>query len=82
MLTMAATLNSYQAKPAFIGNIYGGLSAVDVPPDAPLLFAAIAADDPLLGGAQLRPDRELAEGQAARRVQAATASACTTIRLP
>lgn len=48
MLTMATTLNS-EAKPAFIGNIYGPLSAVDVPPDAPPLFAAIAADDPLFG---------------------------------
>jgi acetyl esterase/lipase len=49
MLTMATTLNSHEAKPAFIGNIYGGLGAVDVPPDAPPLFAAVAADDPLLG---------------------------------
>jgi acetyl esterase/lipase len=48
-LTMATTLHSQEAKPAFIGNIYGGLSAVDVPPDAPPLFAAVAADDPLLG---------------------------------
>jgi acetyl esterase/lipase len=47
MLTMATTLNDREAKPAFIGNIYGPLSAVDVPPDAPPLFAAIAADDPL-----------------------------------
>ena len=47
MLTMATTLNSREAKPAFIGNIYGPLSAMDVPPDAPPLFAAIAADDPL-----------------------------------
>jgi acetyl esterase/lipase len=47
MLTMATTLHSRDAKPAFIGNIYGPLSAVDVPPDAPPLFAAIAADDPL-----------------------------------
>jgi acetyl esterase/lipase len=49
MLTMATTLKSNDAKPAFIGNIYGGLSAVEVPPDAPPLFAAVAADDPLLG---------------------------------
>ena len=51
MLTMAATLNNPDgnAKPAFIGNIYGPLSAVDVPPDAPPLFAAVAADDPLFG---------------------------------
>ena len=49
MLTMATTLKGHDAKPAFIGNIYGGLSAVEVPPDAPPLFAAVAADDPLLG---------------------------------
>lgn len=48
-LTMAITLNSREAKPAFIGNIYGPLSAMDVPSDAPPLFAAIAADDPLFG---------------------------------
>jgi acetyl esterase/lipase len=46
-LTMATTLNSRDAKPAFIGNIYGGLSAVEVPADAPPLFVALAADDPL-----------------------------------
>jgi acetyl esterase/lipase len=49
MLTMATTLNSRDAKPAFIGNIYGPLSAVNVPPDAPPLFAAVAADDPFFG---------------------------------
>lgn len=49
MLTMATTLQSHEAKPAFIANIYGGLAAVEVPPDAPPLFAAVAADDPLLG---------------------------------
>ncbi len=48
MLTMATALNGHDARPAFIGNIYGGLSAVDVPPDAPPLFAAVAADDPLM----------------------------------
>ena len=48
-LTMATTLHGRggDARPAFIANIYGPLSAVDVPPDAPPLFAAIAADDPL-----------------------------------
>jgi acetyl esterase/lipase len=55
-LTMATTLHSQEAKPAFIANIYGGLSAVDVPPDAPPLFAAVAADDPLM-----RPDFGLIE---------------------
>ncbi len=48
-LTMATTLNNHDANPAFIGNIYGPLSAVDVPPDAPPLFAAVAADDPIFG---------------------------------
>lgn len=47
MLTMTTALGSKEAKPAFIGNIYGPLGAVEVPPDAPPLFAAIAADDPL-----------------------------------
>jgi acetyl esterase/lipase len=50
-LTMATTLNNRDAKsaakPAFIGNIYGSLAAVEVPSDAPPLFAALAADDPL-----------------------------------
>src|SRR5215207_8036482 len=40
MLSMATTLHSRDAKPAFIANIYGPLSAVDVQPDAPPLFAA------------------------------------------
>lgn len=47
MLTMTTTLASDTAKPAFIGNIYGPLSAVEVPTDAPPLFVALAADDPL-----------------------------------
>lgn len=47
MLTMTTALSSKTAKPAFIGNIYGSMMAVDVPADAPPLFAAIAADDPL-----------------------------------
>lgn len=48
-LTMAAVLNDHDAKPAFIGSIYGPLSAVEVPSDAPPLFAAVAADDPIFG---------------------------------
>ena len=51
MLTMATTLSTDQARPAFIANIYGPLSQVDVPPDAPPLFVALAADDPLFGAA-------------------------------
>ena len=50
LLIMATTLNSNAATPAFIGNIYGPLSAVNVPADAPPLFIALAADDPLFGG--------------------------------
>jgi acetyl esterase/lipase len=52
MLTMATTLAGQDAKPAFIGNVYGGLSPVTVPADAPPLFIAIAADDPLFPAAQ------------------------------
>ncbi|MFD1036556.1 alpha/beta hydrolase [Sphingomonas hankookensis] len=46
MLTMATTLSSNQAKPAFIGDVYGPLAAASVPADAPPLFVALAADDP------------------------------------
>src|SRR5512138_3481408 len=46
MLTMATTLAGEDAKPAFIGNIYGPLASLTVPVDAPPLFIALAADDP------------------------------------
>jgi acetyl esterase/lipase len=46
MLTMAITLAGDEAKPAFIGNIYGPLTPFTVPADAPPLFIALAADDP------------------------------------
>jgi acetyl esterase/lipase len=49
MLTMATTLNAPDARPAFIGNIYGPLAPVTVPADAPPMFVALAADDPLFG---------------------------------
>ncbi|HEU5079177.1 MAG TPA: alpha/beta hydrolase [Opitutaceae bacterium] len=49
-LTMHATLHSKIMKLAFIGPIYGGLNAVDVPKDAPPMFAAIASDDFLFRG--------------------------------
>ena len=51
-LTMATTLGNDDAKPAFIGDIYGPLDAVTVPTDAPPLFVALAADDPLFGGSE------------------------------
>lgn len=47
-LTMATTLDG-EAKPAFIGIIYGPMAAVKVPPEAPPLFVALAADDPIFG---------------------------------
>jgi acetyl esterase/lipase len=47
MLTMATALTAPDARPAFIGNIYGALGPVTVPPDAPPMFVALAADDPL-----------------------------------
>ncbi len=47
MLTMVTTLGGQDAKPAFIGMIYGPLAPVTVPADAPPMFVALAADDPL-----------------------------------
>jgi len=47
--TMAATLKSTENKPAFIAPIYGAQVAVEVPPDAPPMFVALASDDPLFG---------------------------------
>lgn len=49
MLTMATVLTGQEARPAFIATIYGPLSPVTVPADAPPLFVALAADDPLFG---------------------------------
>ncbi|HEX4739113.1 MAG TPA: alpha/beta hydrolase [Allosphingosinicella sp.] len=49
MLTLATALSGNDAKPAFIGIIYGPLAPVTVPADAPPMFVALAADDPLFG---------------------------------
>jgi len=51
MLTMTTEYAVSDAKPAFLGDIYGPMGTVDVPADAPPLFVAVAADDPLFGGA-------------------------------
>lgn len=48
MLTVATALVGEEAKPAFIGDIYGPLTAFEVPDDAPPLFIALAADDGLM----------------------------------
>jgi len=50
MLTLQTALREPDAKPAFIGLIYGSLEPIAVPADAPPLFVALAADDPLFGG--------------------------------
>ncbi len=50
MTTLATALrNDPAARADFIGIIYGPLGSVEVPQPAPPLFAAIAADDPLIG---------------------------------
>jgi acetyl esterase/lipase len=49
-LTLQTALHAPEARPAFIGIIYGPLEPVAVPPNAPPLFVALAADDPLFGG--------------------------------
>lgn len=51
MNTLGVTLaNQPGARPDFIGLIYGPMFPVEAPADAPPLFAALAADDPLFGG--------------------------------
>ena len=50
MLTLQTALHAKDARPAFIGNIYGPLEPMAVPADAPPMFAALAADDPIFGG--------------------------------
>ena len=49
-LTMHSTLHSRTMKLAFIGPIYGGMGPVEVPKDAPPMFAVIASDDFLFRG--------------------------------
>jgi acetyl esterase/lipase len=49
-LTLHCTLNSKTMKLAFIGPIYGGMGPVEVPKEAPPMFAAIATDDFLFRG--------------------------------
>jgi len=49
-LTLHCTLHSKSMNLAFIGPIYGGMGPVEVPKDAPPMFAAIATDDFLFRG--------------------------------
>lgn len=49
-LTMNTALQSKKANLAFIGPIYGGMRAVEVPKGAPPMFVALATDDFLFNG--------------------------------
>ena len=49
MLTLQTALHESNSRPAFIGIIYGPLEPVTVPTDAPPMFVALAADDPIFG---------------------------------
>jgi acetyl esterase/lipase len=51
MLTLSTELYGQDAKPAFLGDIYGPMAPVTVPANAPPLFVAVAADDPFFGNA-------------------------------
>jgi acetyl esterase/lipase len=52
MLTLTTAVAGQDAKPAFIGDIYGPVAAMTVPADAPPLFVAVAADDPFFGNGE------------------------------
>lgn len=52
MLTLTTALAGQDAKPAFIGDIYGPVAAMTVPADAPPLFIAVAVDDPFFGSGE------------------------------
>src|ERR671932_106282 len=52
MLTLTTAVAGEDAKPAFLGDIYGPVAAMTVPADAPPLFVAVAADDPFFGGGE------------------------------
>ncbi len=48
MLTMSTALYAKDVNLAFLGDIYGPLGAMKAPTNAPPLFIALAADDPLM----------------------------------
>jgi acetyl esterase/lipase len=52
MLTLTTAVAGQEAKPAFIGNIYGPVASMTVPADAPPMFVAVAADDPFFGNGE------------------------------
>ena len=53
MLTLTTAVAGQEAKPAFIGDIYGPVGTMTVPADAPPLFVALAADDPLFPAGEM-----------------------------
>ena len=49
-MTLSITLEpDHAVRPDFIAPIYGTISPMTVPADAPPMFAAVAADDPIFG---------------------------------
>ena len=52
MLTLTTAVAGQDAKPAFIGDIYGPVGSMTVPADAPPMFVAVAADDPFFGNGE------------------------------
>ena len=51
MTSLSVTLeNDAATRPAFLGYIYGPMTRVEVPDEAPPMYAALAEDDPLFGG--------------------------------
>jgi acetyl esterase/lipase len=52
MLTLTTAVAGQEAKPAFIGYIYGPVASMTVPADAPPMFVAVAADDPFFGNGE------------------------------
>ncbi|TPV60792.1 alpha/beta hydrolase [Aestuariibacter sp. GS-14] len=49
MTTLSASVAEASERPAFLGYIYGPMNAIDVPANAPPMFAALALDDGLFG---------------------------------
>ena len=47
MTSLAASVADTENRPAFLGYIYGPMDTIEVPKDAPPMFAAIAMDDGL-----------------------------------
>lgn len=49
MTSLSASIADTNNRPAFLGYIYGPMNAIDIPTNAPPMFAALALDDGLFG---------------------------------